>query len=101
MTIPDVLNVVTAAILSVSAATGIIAFVAKYFGERIAEKWLEGVKAEHARKLAYFEHMLSEQGKRSQASLDHAVTVTRTQFDVEFSALREIWKFIARTSSAR
>jgi hypothetical protein len=100
MTIADIVSVAAAAMLSVGGAGAIMIGLSKYFGDRLAERWIEGIKAAHAKELARVEHGLAEFGKYTQARLDHAVTVTRAQFDVEFAALREIWKFVARSRAA-
>jgi len=100
MTLADVVSVVAAAILSVGGAGAIMIGLSKFFGERIAERWLEDVKAGYARQLTLVQHGLDQLSKQNQAQLDHAVTVSRAQFEEEFRSLREIWKFIARSRAA-
>lgn len=100
MALPDILNIVAAAVLSVGGAGAIMIALSKFFGERVAERWLEGVKAGYATQLAHVEHELAQLGKRHQAQLDHSVTVSRVQFEEEFRSVREIWKFIARARAS-
>jgi hypothetical protein len=52
------------------------------------EELLEWVRAEHDRAT-----------RRMQAGLEHAVYVSRAQFEVELAALREIWAAIAHVRS--
>lgn len=49
MGLPDVVNIVAAAILSVGGAGAIMVALSKFFGERVAERWLAGVKAGYAK----------------------------------------------------
>lgn len=100
MTLLDVWSVVAAALLSVGGAGGLILALSKFFGERLAERWLEGVKADYAKQLARLQHELDQLAKRHQARLDHSVTVSRVEFEEEFRAVREIWKFVARARAA-
>jgi hypothetical protein len=100
MGLPDVVNIVAAAVLSVGGAGAIIVALSKFIGERVAERWLEDVKAGYAKQLAHVEHELDQLGKRHQAQLDHSVTVSRVQFEEEFRSVREIWKFVARVRAS-
>lgn len=74
---------------------GLSSFLSKVWVERILEKdrhkysaLLEEVRAEHDRAT-----------RRLQAGLEHAVYVSRAQFEVELAALREIWESIAEVRS--
>jgi hypothetical protein len=96
MTVADAWNIVAAAVLSIGGAAGLVVVLAKYFGERVAERWLEGVKAEHAKELARMEHELAQLNLHLQARLEHAVMVSRAQFETEFAALREVWAKMAK-----
>ena len=100
MALSDIFGIVTTAILGIGGAGAIIVALSKFFGERLAERWLEGVKADYGRQLAHVEHELDQLGKRHQAQLDHSVTVSRVQFEEEFRSIREIWKFVARARAS-
>ena len=100
MTLPDIFSVVATAILSIGGAGAIMVGLSKFFGERIAERWLEDVKAGYAKELAHVQHQLDQLGKRHQAQLDHSVTVSRVQFEEEFRSIREVWKFVARARAS-
>ncbi len=100
MGLSDTLGIVATAVLSVGSAGAIMVGLAKYFGERVAERWLEGVKAGYAKELAHVQHELDRFERRYQAQLDHSVTVSRVQFEEEFRSVREVWKFVARARAS-
>jgi hypothetical protein len=93
-------NVVEAAAVSMAGAVAIMITLSKFLAERAAERWFEGVKSKYAERLAHVEHELGQLGKRTQAHLDHAITVSRAQFEEEFRSLREVWKCVARSRAA-
>ena len=96
MGLSDIFSIVATAFLSVGGAGALIVALWKFFGERVAERWLEGVKASYATELAHVQHQLDRLGQSHQAQLDHAVTVSRVQFEEEFRSFREVWNFVAR-----
>jgi hypothetical protein len=96
MSLSDMVGIVSTALLSVAGAGALMVPLAKYFGERAAERWIESVRAGYAKELARVQHDLDQLGKKHQAALDHLVSVSRAQFEVEFQVVREIWKRVAR-----
>src|SRR5688572_32485750 len=100
MTLSDVWSVMAAALLSVGGAGALILAFSKFFGQRLAERWLEGVRAGYAKQLTHLQHELDQFAKRHQARLDHSVTVSRVQFEEEFRSVREIWKFVAKARAS-
>jgi hypothetical protein len=100
MGLTDVLNIVAASVLSVGGAGAIMVALSKFVGERVADRWLAGVKAGYAKQLAHVEHELDQLGKRHQAQLDHSVTVSRVQFEKEFQCVREIWQVVTRARAS-
>lgn len=89
MNFSDALTIVATSAMSIGiTAAGMLA-VAKWFGERVADRWLKGVEAKYAQRLATVE-----------ANLEHAVTVSRAQFETEFAALKRIWRCVARVRAS-
>jgi hypothetical protein len=78
----------------------IVVGVANYLASQIANRWLKGVEAKYAKELAHVESELDRLNRQVQARLDHAVTVSRAQFEVEFTALRTVWRRVARARAA-
>ena len=71
MGLSDIFSIVATAFLSVGGAGALIVALWKFFGERVAERWLEGVKRElHATELAHVQHQLDRLGQSHQAQLD-------------------------------
>ncbi len=85
MTPAEAFDVVWVFLAGTIGAGVLIAGLAKFFGERLADRWLRRVEARYAEQLATL-----------QARLTHAVTVSGAQFEAEFAALREIWTCVAR-----
>ena len=58
MGLSDVVNVTASAFLSVGGAGAIIVALSKFFGERVADRWLAGVEARYQIELAHVQHKL-------------------------------------------
>ena len=90
------MDILWTAFISLGGVGGLVA-LAKYFADHAAERSLATLNARYAERLAHVEHRLDVVGRQNQAHLDHAVTVSRVQFEEEYRSIREMWKFIART----
>jgi hypothetical protein len=60
------------------------------------DAWLEKRKAEWNQKLEAFKDSLSAEQKRLQAQLDGALFVSRSHFEVELNAMREVHQALAK-----
>jgi hypothetical protein len=100
MALTDVWNIVAAALLSVGGAGVIIVALSRSLGQRVADQWLAGIKADYGKQLARIEHELAQLRKRPEGSLDHSGTVNRVQFEEEFRSVREVWKAVARARAS-
>lgn len=100
MTLPDAMQFVTLLLGSVGGAAALIVASAKWFGDHLAERLLEGVRVKHARDLEHLGAQLEERIRDRQARIDQVVHVTRAQFEVEFAAYRDIWRALDGFRSA-
>lgn len=59
----------------------------------IKGSWLEKIKAHYATELESFKDSLQIEQKRIQARVDRSIFVSRAQFDTEFNAMKDIFRF--------
>jgi hypothetical protein len=67
-----------------------VASLAKWLGDRWLGKLLEKEKAEYARQLEDLRAAFSQELARYRAELDRSTFVTRTHFETEFAAVKEV-----------
>jgi hypothetical protein len=96
MTLAEAATFLASVLTSVAILAGGVWAVGRWFADLIANRWLKDVEAKHAKELAHVESELQRLNQHVQAQLDHAVTVSRAQFETEFEALKEIWERVAR-----
>jgi hypothetical protein len=78
--------------------SGTIAWgVVRGLGRHLADRWLANHKADLDRELEAYKDVLEQKRQRVEAELGHSVYVTQTQFDTEFSALKNIFAALAKT----
>jgi hypothetical protein len=74
------------------AAGGVatVTFLSKYLGDRWLGHVLEKEKAEYAKQLAKLTAGFTQELEHYRAQLDRSVFVTRTHFETEYSAMKEV-----------
>ncbi len=92
MTASDVYNVAGAVLLSVTTAGGLIGALSSWLGKVWANRILEKDRQRFAEMLEASKAQFERVTRQMQANLDHAVFVSRAQFEVELTALRKIWR---------
>lgn len=63
----------------------------------LKERWIEGVRHSYATQLEAVKSDLEKQQKTLQARVDRSVFVSKAQFDAEFNAMRDIYRFATET----
>lgn len=81
------ISIASSLIVSALSSAGVL----KFGANTIKERWLKQVEAKHNHDLEQLKDELTREQKRLQVRLDHVTIVSRTQFDAEFSAMREIY----------
>ena len=98
-----VFKTIAAAIISVGGAGAIIAFIAKYASDRIAERMLRKYDAKLNKDLEQYKHDLEIETERYCRKSENLTFVTKKQFETEFSAYQAIFEslydFSVRTTS--
>jgi len=89
------LQYVGAFLVSIGGGTAILFALSSWLGKVWAERILEADRAKYSLMVERSKSHFDRVTRQLQAGLEHRVSVSRVQFDVEFAALREIWKFIA------
>jgi hypothetical protein len=89
----DLATVIVSIVGSALASSGAVAGVASV----IKDRWMEKVRADYATDLENFKSTLTTEQKRLQARIDRSIFVSRAQFDTEFSAMKDIFRFLTET----
>jgi len=89
----DINTVVGSVIGSVIVSSGTVAGIARFMRDR----WMERVKAQYGTDLESFKSSLTSEQNRLQARIDRSVFVSRAQFDTEFNAMKDIFRFLTET----
>ncbi len=86
---------------------GMSSYLGRIWATRILEQdrrkyaeELEAVKEKHAANLTRLNGELEATNRRLQAELDKTIHVSRVQFEVEFTALRDVWRTASAVRSA-
>jgi hypothetical protein len=66
----------------------------------LKERWIERVRAGYAKELEGVKDLLLREQKALQARVDRSVFVSKAQFDAEFNAMRDIFRYATETSLA-
>jgi hypothetical protein len=83
--------------LSSIAGSGAIAWaIVRGFGHHLADRWLANHKAQLDKEFEDYRDKLDRKRKRLEAELGHRVYITQTQFDTEFSAMKEIFAALGK-----
>jgi len=70
--------------------------VVKGLSGHIAERWLARYKSDLDKEFESYRDSLEQKRKRVEADLGHRTYVTKTQFDTEFNAVKEIFATLGR-----
>ena len=76
---------------AVGAVSGWGAF--KWTVDSVKERWMADVRADYESQLEQLKSILQIEQKKLQAQLDRTVFVTKAQFDTEFSAVKDIYRY--------
>jgi hypothetical protein len=83
--------------LSSVVGSGAVAWaVVRGMGRHLADRWLANHKAELEKELESYRDALERRRNRIDAELGHLTYVTKTQFDTEFNAIKEIFSALGK-----
>lgn len=91
------ISIITLSVLS-GAASGSGVVAASFY--LLKDRWMERVKAGYAKDLEVFRDSLLSDQKRIQARIDRSIFVSRAQFDTEFNAMKDIFRYATETRLA-
>jgi hypothetical protein len=66
----------------------------------LGNMWLEKQKSRYSKELEEFKNELSKEQKRIQAEIDSSLFVTRSHFETEFGAMKDIFRALAEVKMA-
>lgn len=93
---------IAALIVSVGGAGAIIAFIAKYAADHIAERMLRKYDAKLNKELEQYKHELELETEKYRRKSERLTYVTKKQFETEFSAYQalfdNLFDFVKRTT---
>jgi len=83
--------------LLVSAIAGAVGGTATVFGlsKFLGDLWLEKQKSRYSKELEEFRNNVHKEQARLQAEIDRSIFVTRSQFETEFQAMKEVSQCLA------
>ncbi len=70
--------------------------VVRGLGDHLADRWLARYKNDLDKEIEGYRDALEQKRKRIEAELGHRTYVTKTQFDTEFNAVREIFSALGK-----
>lgn len=88
----QVFEYVGAVVLSFGGSTAVLLALSTWLGKVWAGRFLEADRAKYTQMIDKAKSDLDRVTRKIQAGLDHAVFVSRAQFEVELQALRNIWR---------
>ena len=84
-------------VLASLVGSGVTAgLVVKALSGPLGERWLAGQKAKLDREFEAYRDALEQRRKRVEAELGHRTHVTKTQFDTEFNAMKDIFSALGK-----
>lgn len=70
--------------------------VVKGLSGHVADRWLERYKSHLGKEFESYRDSLEQKGKRIEAELGHRTYVSKTQFDTEFNAVKDIFAALGK-----
>lgn len=87
-------------VITVTVTTPIVTAIVKWLADTAAARGLANLEAKNATALTRLENELNRVNLQVKARLDHAVTVSRAQWEVELAALRNVWECVVRVRAS-